>query len=166
TIIVDVLASAGFRDSSFARLKVLTGGGATMPAAVAERLKARFNLDYIEGYAMTETMSPTHLNPLAAPKRQCLGIAVHETDARVIDPDTLEGLADGAVGEIIVHGPQVLISDGVRHPLQMPARPSKQPPVWLEAVPLNARRVHAVPSGKPRVHLRAMHRRAEAPSLT
>jgi fatty-acyl-CoA synthase len=108
TMIVDVLASAGFRDGSFARLKVLTGGGATMPAAVAERLKTRFNLDYIEGYGMTETMSPTHLNPLAAPKRQCLGIAVHETDARVIDPDTLEELGDGVVGEIIVHGPQVL----------------------------------------------------------
>ncbi len=110
TMIVDVLASAGFRDSSFARLKVLTGGGAAMPAAVAERLKARFNLDFIEGYGMTETMSPTHLNPLAAPKRQCLGIAVHETDARVIDPDTLQELDDGAVGEIIVHGPQVLRS--------------------------------------------------------
>jgi len=108
TMIVDVLASAGFRDGSFARLKVLTGGGAAMPAAVAERLKARFDLDYIEGYGMTETMSPTHLNPLAAPKRQCLGIAVHETDARVIDPDTLEELGDGVVGEIIVHGPQVL----------------------------------------------------------
>jgi fatty-acyl-CoA synthase len=108
TMIVDVLASASFRDGSFARLKVLTGGGATMPAAVAERLKARFDLDYIEGYGMTETMSPTHLNPLAAPKRQCLGIGVHETDARVIDPDTLEELGDGVVGEIIVHGPQVL----------------------------------------------------------
>ena len=95
-------------DGSFARLKVLTGGGATMPVAVAERLKGRFNLDYIEGYGMTETMSPTHLNPLTAPKRQCLGIAVHETDARVIDPETLEELGDGAVGEIIVHGPQVL----------------------------------------------------------
>ncbi|HEX9469699.1 MAG TPA: long-chain-fatty-acid--CoA ligase [Bradyrhizobium sp.] len=108
TMIVDVLASAGFRDSSFARLKVLTGGGAAMPAVVAERLKARFNLDFIEGYGMTETMSPTHINPLAAPKRQCLGIPVHETDARVIDPDTLEELSDAAVGEIIVHGPQVL----------------------------------------------------------
>ena len=108
TMIVDVLASAGFRDGSFARLKVLTGGGATIPAAVAGRLKTRFNLDYIEGYGMTETMSPTHLNPLAAPKRQCLGIAVHETDARVIDPDTLEELGDGVVGGIIVHGPQVL----------------------------------------------------------
>jgi fatty-acyl-CoA synthase len=36
------------------------------------------------------------------------GIAVHETDARVIEPDTLEELGDGVVGEIIVHGPQML----------------------------------------------------------
>ena len=83
----------------FCEAEVLTGGGAAMPVAVAERLKARFNLEYVEGYGMTETMSPTHLNPLAAPKRQCLGIAVHETMRRVIDPDTLEELGDGAVGE-------------------------------------------------------------------
>lgn len=108
TMIVDVLASAQFRDESFARVKLLTGGGAAMPAAVAEWLKARFGLEFIEGYGMTETMSPTHLNPLGASKRQCLGIAVHETDARVIDPDTLVELDDGAVGEIVVHGPQVL----------------------------------------------------------
>jgi fatty-acyl-CoA synthase len=108
TMIVDVLASPGFREQSFARLKVLTGGGAAMPAAVAERLKARFGLDFVEGYGMTETMSPTHLNPLAAPKRQCLGIAVHDTDARIIDPDTATERGDEAVGEIVVHGPQVL----------------------------------------------------------
>jgi fatty-acyl-CoA synthase len=108
TMIVDVLASAGFRDRCFAKLKVLTGGGAAMPTAVAERLKGRFGLDFVEGYGMTETMSPTHLNPVAAPKRQCLGIAVHETDARVIDPDSLTELDDNVVGEIVVHGPQVL----------------------------------------------------------
>ncbi|MFK4487692.1 long-chain-fatty-acid--CoA ligase [Bradyrhizobium sp. USDA 336] len=108
TMIVDVLASASFRDKCFAKLKVLTGGGAAMPTAVAERLKGRFGLDFVEGYGMTETMSPTHLNPMAAPKRQCLGIAVHETDARVIDPDSLVELDDNVVGEIVVHGPQVL----------------------------------------------------------
>jgi fatty-acyl-CoA synthase len=108
TMIVDVLASPHFRDDCFAQLKVLTGGGAAMPVAVAERLKTRFGLEFAEGYGMTETMSPTHINPLDAPKRQCLGIAVHETDARVIDPETLAELGDDAVGEIVVHGPQVL----------------------------------------------------------
>lgn len=108
TMIVDVLASASFRDKCFAKLKVLTGGGAAMPTAVAERLKGRFGLDFVEGYGMTETMSPTHLNPMAAPKRQCLGIAVQETDARVVDPESLLELDDNMVGEIVVHGPQVL----------------------------------------------------------
>jgi fatty-acyl-CoA synthase len=108
TMIIDVLASPRFRDDCLAKLKILTGGGAAMPAAVAERLKTRFGLDFVEGYGMTETMSPTHLNPLAAPKPQCLGIPVHETDARVIDPETLAELGEGSVGEIIVAGPQVL----------------------------------------------------------
>jgi fatty-acyl-CoA synthase len=108
TMIVDVLASPRFRDSSFAKLKVITGGGAAMPVAVAERLKTRFDLEFVEGYGMTETMSPTHINPMAAPKRQCLGIAVHETDARVIDPETLGELGSDETGEIIVNGPQVL----------------------------------------------------------
>jgi len=107
-MIVDVLASARFRDRCFAKLKVLTGGGAAMPTAVAERLKGRFGLDFVEGYGMTETMSPTHLNPMAAPKRQCLGIAVQGTDARIIDPESLVQLDDNVVGEIVVHGPQVL----------------------------------------------------------
>ncbi|MGC4049722.1 MAG: AMP-binding protein [Paludibaculum sp.] len=79
-----------------------------MPTAVAERLKSRFGLDFVEGYGMTETMSPTHLNPMAAPKRQCLGIAVHETDARVVDLQSLIELGDNVTGEIVVHGPQVL----------------------------------------------------------
>ncbi len=108
TMIVDVLSSPQFRDDCFARLKVITGGGAAMPVAVAERLKSRFNLEFVEGYGMTETMSPTHINPMAAPKRRCLGIAVHETDARVIDPDTLAELGCDETGEIVVHGPQVL----------------------------------------------------------
>jgi fatty-acyl-CoA synthase len=108
TMIVDVLASAKFRDRCFEKLKVLTGGGAAMPTAVAERLKSRFGLDFVEGYGMTETMSPTHINPMGAPKRQCLGIPVHETDARVIDPDSLVELDDNVTGEIVVHGPQVL----------------------------------------------------------
>ncbi|MET0723606.1 MAG: long-chain-fatty-acid--CoA ligase [Tardiphaga sp.] len=108
TMIVDVLSSAAFRDDAFAKLKVMTGGGAAMPVAVAERLKSRFGLEFVEGYGMTETMSPTHLNPMAAPKRQCLGIAVHDTDARVIDPETLTELGNDETGEIVVHGPQVL----------------------------------------------------------
>ena len=57
---------------------------------------------------MTETLAPTHINPGDRPKAQCLGIPIFDTEARIIDPTTLADLPPGAVGEIIVSGPQVL----------------------------------------------------------
>ncbi|WP_239503671.1 AMP-binding protein, partial [Stenotrophomonas maltophilia] len=67
-MIVDVLAAGDQADETFAHLKVLTGGGASMPAAVAQQLHDRYGLRFCEGYGLTETLSATHLNPLAASK--------------------------------------------------------------------------------------------------
>lgn len=108
TMVVDALAAEGFDEAAFARLKIITGGGAAMPAAVAAELKRRWNLAYVEGYGLTETMSPSHLNPVDRPKPQCLGVPVQETDARIIDPETLAELPKGETGEIVVAGPQVM----------------------------------------------------------
>jgi fatty-acyl-CoA synthase len=86
----------------------LSGGGAAMPAAVTQRLADR-GIAYIEGYGLTETISPSHLNPPERPKQQCLGIPIYDVDSRVVDPVTLAELPPGEVGEIITHGPQVLL---------------------------------------------------------
>ncbi|MBS0519630.1 MAG: AMP-binding protein [Proteobacteria bacterium] len=108
TMVIDVLSSATFDDKAFSRLKIITGGGATMPEAVAEELRRRFGLHFIEGYGMTETISPTHINPVDRPKAQCLGIPVHDTVARVVAPETFEELPRGEIGEIVVAGPQIM----------------------------------------------------------
>jgi len=108
TMIVDVLASSGFSDEIFAHLKVLTGGGASMPAAVAQRLEERYGLRFCEGYGLTETISATHINPVDRPKPQCLGLPIFDTASLVVDPETLEELPVGEVGEILVAGPQVM----------------------------------------------------------
>ena len=78
-----------------------------MPAAVGERLQQLIGSPYIEGYGLTETIAPTHINPPERPKRQCLGIPIFNTDSRIIDPETLQGGAAGQVGEIVTHGPQI-----------------------------------------------------------
>jgi fatty-acyl-CoA synthase len=52
-------------------------------------------------------MAPTHINPPHRPKRQCGGIPFFNTDARIIDIENKAELPAGAIGEIIVHGPQV-----------------------------------------------------------
>ena len=78
-----------------------------MPAAVGERLQQLIGSPYIEGYGLTETIAPTHINPLDRPKRQCLGVPIFNTDSRVIDPESLQELPTGKVGEIVSHGPQI-----------------------------------------------------------
>lgn len=107
TMVIDLLASPNFASYDLTSLVYIGGGGAAMPQAVAQRLFDQYGLRYAEGYGLTETAAPSHANPVDAPKQQCLGIPFMGTDARVIDPDTLQELAVGEQGEIIVHGPEV-----------------------------------------------------------
>jgi fatty-acyl-CoA synthase len=107
TMMVDFLSNPKLASYDLSSLRVLGGGGAAMPEALARKLEQVVGLPFIEGYGLTETMAPTHINPPHRPKRQCGGIPFFNTDARVIDPQTLAELGPGEVGEIIVHGPQV-----------------------------------------------------------
>jgi fatty-acyl-CoA synthase len=107
-MIVDLITNYDPSRHDLSSLRVIGGGGAAMPEAVAARLTEVAGLTYLEGYGMTETMAPTHINPGDRPKAHCLGIPIFDTEARIIDPQTLAELAQGAVGEIIVSGPQVL----------------------------------------------------------
>ena len=107
TMLVDFISNPCLREYDISSLRVLGGGGAAMPEALARKLEDVFRLPYVEGYGLTETMAPSHINPPQRPKRQCAGIPFFNTDARVIDLDTKAELGVGEVGEIIVHGPQV-----------------------------------------------------------
>jgi fatty-acyl-CoA synthase len=107
TMAIDFLANPKLHEYDLSSLNRIGGGGAAMPEAVARRLKDLTGLDYVEGYGLSETIAPTHINPPDWPKRQCLGIPICNTDARVINPDTLQALGPGEVGEIVSSGPQI-----------------------------------------------------------
>jgi fatty-acyl-CoA synthase len=107
TMVIDLLGSPNFASFDLSSLHHIGGGGAAMPQAVAQRLLENFELRYVEGYGLTETAAPSHSNPPDAPKQQCLGIPFLSCDARVINPDTLQEVAPGEQGEIVVHGPMV-----------------------------------------------------------
>jgi len=109
TMVIDFLALPDLERHDLGSLTCVRGGGAAMPEALAARLKALTGRDYIEGYGMTETMAATHINPLHRPKRQCLGLPVFDVDARVIDPETRRERPAGETGEIVVHGPQIML---------------------------------------------------------
>jgi fatty-acyl-CoA synthase len=107
TMLVDFLSNPKLGQYDLSSLEVLGGGGAAMPEALARKLEEVIGLPYVEGYGLSETMAPTHINPPHRPKRQCGGIPIFNTDARVLDVETQRELGPGEVGEIVVHGPQV-----------------------------------------------------------
>jgi fatty-acyl-CoA synthase len=106
TMIQDFFMNPDIERYDLSSIRKLSGGGAAMPAAVAQRLENR-GITYYEGYGLTETMAATHLNPPGRAKPQCLGIPIYGVDSRVVDPVTLTELPAGETGEIVTHGPQV-----------------------------------------------------------
>ncbi|MEJ9210946.1 long-chain fatty acid--CoA ligase [Bacillus smithii] len=109
TMLIDFLANPLLKKEDVASLELIAGGGASLPAAVGEKLYKLTGLRYVEGYGLSETISHTHFNPPDRPKLQCLGVPSFDVDARIINPQTLEELDDGQEGEIVVHGPQVFV---------------------------------------------------------
>lgn len=113
TMAIDLVNDPDIGSYDLSSLEALGGGGAAMPEAVAAKLKAITGLDYIEGYGLSETMAATHINPVHAPRQQCLGIPVFDVDSRILSvadgPDFGKELGPNEVGEIVTHGPQVFL---------------------------------------------------------
>jgi fatty-acyl-CoA synthase len=107
TMIIDLFGSPNYRQFDLSSLRNISGGGAAMPEAVAQRLLDEFGLTFAEGYGLTETAAPSHANPPERAKLQCLGIPIFGVDSRIVDPVTLQELPAGEAGEIVTRGPMV-----------------------------------------------------------
>jgi fatty-acyl-CoA synthase len=107
TMMIDFLSNPKLGDYDISSLKRVSGGGAAMPAAIAQKLLELTGLRYMEGYGLSETIATTHSNPVQRLKQQCLGIPIFGVDSRVIDPETLQAMPPNQSGEIIMHGPQI-----------------------------------------------------------
>jgi len=106
-MVLDLLGSPNLASFDLRSLRNLSGGGAAMPHAVAERLQREFGLTFAEGYGLTETAAPSHANPPERAKLQCLGMPIFGVDSRIVDPVTLKELPPGETGEIVTRGPMV-----------------------------------------------------------
>lgn len=107
-MVMDFFAHPSARERDLSSLTMLSGGGAAMPEAVARLLLDQFGLTYNEAYGLSETAAFLHANPPARCKRQCLGIPTQGVDSRIVDPDTLQELPQGQVGELVTRGAQVM----------------------------------------------------------
>src|SRR5262249_38322092 len=94
-------------DLSFVRF-VISGASALDPAVRAVFESTGIG-QLVEGYGLTEASPVTHVNPPGPGNRPgTIGRPLPDTSARLVDPDTGLDVPEGAVGELLVRGPQVM----------------------------------------------------------
>ncbi|THA52688.1 long-chain fatty acid--CoA ligase [Streptomyces sp. A1136] len=98
----------------FASFRVISSGGAPLPPALVERLRADFGFYLRNGYGLTECTAPCasvppHLEAPVDPVSGTLSVGVPGADTlvRVLDEHGAE-VPFGETGEIAVRGPQVV----------------------------------------------------------
>ncbi|WP_028781816.1 long-chain-fatty-acid--CoA ligase [Thalassobacillus devorans] len=89
-------------------LKFCSSGSAPLPIDVIHRFEKVTGATIGEGYGMSETSPSTHRNPTKGVRKiGSIGIPFPGTDSKVVDVEGKE-LPPGSVGELIIHGPQVM----------------------------------------------------------
>ncbi len=109
TVNVAIVNFPKTKEFDLSPLRHCFSGGAPVPPAIARRWEEITGHKLIEGYGLSETTAPTHINPPHRPKYGTVGLPLPLTQARVVDPnDPGAELEIGKSGEIAVRGPQVM----------------------------------------------------------
>ena len=108
TLFNGLLNTPGFSELDFSKLHLTLGGGMAVQRAVAERWKKITGCTLAEAYGLTETSPAVCINPLDLKEYNgSIGLPVPSTDVAIWSEDGTP-LPVGEVGELMVHGPQVM----------------------------------------------------------
>ena len=109
TLFNGLVHTEGFDKLDFSSLRMSFGGGMAVQRAVAEKWQAITGCPLIEGYGMTESSPVATINPMieGASFSGSIGMPVPSTDISIQDDDG-KHLPIGEIGEICIHGPQVM----------------------------------------------------------
>ncbi|HUA79233.1 MAG TPA: long-chain-fatty-acid--CoA ligase [Dyella sp.] len=108
TLFNGLLNTPGFDSVDFSNLRLSLGGGMAVQRAVAERWKKVTGCTLAEAYGLTETSPAACINPLDLKEYNgSIGLPISSTDVAIWSEDN-QPLPIGEVGELMVHGPQVM----------------------------------------------------------
>ena len=92
-----------------ANLRIAVAGGASLPVEIIKEFKARFDVDILEGYGLSETSPVATFNQKDRPaKPGSIGYPIWGVEVKLIDDDwkTVEGADE--VGEIAIRGHNIM----------------------------------------------------------
>ncbi|WP_199097112.1 long-chain-fatty-acid--CoA ligase [Dyella sp. ASV21] len=108
TLFNGLLNTPGFAELDFSRLHLTLGGGMAVQRAVAERWQKVTGVTLVEAYGLTETSPAACINPLDNTEYNgSIGLPIPSTDVAIWSEEG-QPLPLGEVGELMVHGPQVM----------------------------------------------------------
>jgi len=109
TIYTALNQAPNVRDFGLESIKACISGAAPLPIEVQEKFEKLTHGRLVEGYGLTEASPVTHAYPFDGPSKPgSMGVPIPNTDARIVDLVTGADLPPGQVGELVVHGPQVM----------------------------------------------------------
>jgi len=89
-------------------LKMIACGADTLHEATISVWERRTGAKILEGYGMTETTSVSHSTPYDRPKTGSFGVPLPSVTAAIVDVDGTEFMPVDEVGELILHGPNMM----------------------------------------------------------
>jgi acyl-CoA synthetase (AMP-forming)/AMP-acid ligase II len=110
-VILQLATHTNVEGRDFSKLKLIISGAAPLDAELAGRAEAKVGAPIRQGYGMTELSPVSHKSRLARVAETppgSVGALIPNTEARLVDPETGEDVAEGEQGEIWVRGPQVM----------------------------------------------------------
>lgn len=109
TIYVGLLNHPNFNKYDLSSIKACISGSAPLPIEVQEQFEKASGGKLVEGYGLTETSPVTHANFVWEKRvNGSIGVPWPDTDAKIVDMETLEDAKIGDIGEIVIRGPQVM----------------------------------------------------------
>jgi long-chain acyl-CoA synthetase len=90
-------------------IRYCTSGAAPLPEEVQTTFERITGGNLVEGFGLTETCSPTHVNPLKGTRKiGHIGVPVPNTLSKIVDPVSGADLPIGEIGEIAIQSPQIM----------------------------------------------------------
>lgn len=98
------------RKADFRSMKACVSGAAPMMVETMKRFEEVTGAGILEGYALTESVLAATLSPLGGPKKPgSVGTPLPDVEVRIVDADDAsKPMPLGEVGEILIHGPQIM----------------------------------------------------------
>lgn len=94
--------------ADIASVRLFVSGGASLPQEVSEQFTAKLQHRIVEGYGLSEASPVVSLNPREQVKYRSVGRPLPGVSVRIAAPDG-SSQPPGAVGELLVQGPNVML---------------------------------------------------------